>query len=93
MQNRYNRALEYYLLEAQKDTITGHKVTIQVKWIPLIAGSIKLNIDGVVKESLGVGDTGGVFRDHNNSWMGGFSHRVAWTTPVMAEIQALLKVL
>lgn len=86
----YEKAVEYQMLAQHKEKRQAQS-NIQVKWTLPNPGYIKLNVDGAVKENPEQGGIGGVFRDHNGQWIGGFSCKIQWTNPLLGELQALHK--
>ncbi|PKI70142.1 hypothetical protein CRG98_009474 [Punica granatum] len=68
------------------DTLmTRTKVWKSVGWIKPDYGWVKLDTDGAAKDNLGRGAAGGLLRDANGSWLGGFVHNVWITTSLPAE--------
>lgn len=66
------------------------KVAISISWTPPPINVIRLNVDGAVLANPGRGGVGGVFRDSNGSWVLGFMKACAHTTPLQAELLAIL---
>lgn len=67
-----------------------HKI-IHIKWEPPNNGTIKLNIDGAVKNNPGKGGLGGVFRDCEGQWLLGFCGAIPLASPLEAELTTLYK--
>lgn len=89
----YEKVVEFLLLASQREQNNIPKTIIHVKWNLLAEGHYKLNLDGALKDSHGLGGLGGIFRNHNGEWVGGFSCKVHWTNPLLEELQALHKAL
>lgn len=47
--------------------------TVQLKWHSPQAGRVKTNVDGRYKSGEGKTTAGGLLRDSNGDWLGGFS--------------------
>ncbi|KAL4627094.1 hypothetical protein ACB092_05G142800 [Castanea dentata] len=66
--------------------LTGKQMgNIQVKWNKSSEGWFKLNTDGASLGNAGRVGGGGVIRDHEGTWIRGFSRKIGHTTSVMAE--------
>ncbi|GKV33503.1 hypothetical protein SLEP1_g42009 [Rubroshorea leprosula] len=83
-----NRVQEF--LKYNSPDITPRKKTvIHIGWSPPPLGFLKLNIDGSAQGNPGMAGAGGIFRDHNGSWIYGYSRRVGFTTSLVAELWAI----
>lgn len=51
----------------------------------------KLNIDGAVPGDIGRGGIGGIVPNHKGQWILGFAQGIYYTTPIEAELRALLR--
>jgi ribonuclease HI len=65
------------------------RVQTQVKWKPPDLGWAKLNTDGASLGNPGIAGGGGLIRDSDGSWVGGFARAIGYTTSVQAELRAL----
>ena len=54
-----------------------------------MAGTLKLNVDGCAKGNPGKGGYGGILRDHDENWMGGFKGRLPFCSSLVAELTSL----
>ncbi|GKV21679.1 hypothetical protein SLEP1_g31635 [Rubroshorea leprosula] len=59
------------------------------KWSKPLSPFIKLNTDGSVLGNPGGAASGGLFRDHNGSWILGFARKIGITSSLAAELWAL----
>ncbi|KAF1893554.1 hypothetical protein Lal_00002044 [Lupinus albus] len=60
-----------------------------VQWPCPRSGQVKINVDeSCIHGSNSIGG-GGVFRDHNGSWLIGFSTNFGRSTPILAELLAI----
>lgn len=59
------------------------------QWLPPPHGFFKLNTDGGAKGNPGIAVGGGLIRDHNGSFIKGFSHQIGITSSLVAEFVAL----
>ncbi|GLT63048.1 hypothetical protein SLA2020_356420 [Shorea laevis] len=59
------------------------------KWSKPLSPFIKLNTDGSVLGNPGGAASGGLFRDHNGSWIIGFARKIGITNSLAAELWAL----
>lgn len=60
-----------------------------VLWRKPSTGEIKLNTDGNRVASIARAGFGGVFRDDNGVWMGGFSGNPGAASVLLAELQGI----
>ena len=67
------------------------KTTKKDSWIPPDFNSLKFNVDGSARDSLGLAGIGGVLRDFKGKVLCTFSSYVGLQIPVTAEITAVLK--
>ncbi|KAJ1413531.1 Ribonuclease H-like superfamily [Sesbania bispinosa] len=56
-------------------------------------GWIKFNVDGSVKLDSKKAGCGGVMRDHNGNWLGGFSCNIGFSGVFMAELRGIISAL
>ena len=68
----------------------GFSLTTWVGWSPPPYGWVHLNTDGCAKDKEKMAGGGGVLRDHDGHWLGGFSVRLGFCTAVEAEFMALI---
>ncbi|MCI43339.1 RNA-directed DNA polymerase (Reverse transcriptase), partial [Trifolium medium] len=61
-----------------------------IGWNPPTNGRVKLNTGGACKEGITAG-CGGVVRDSNGRWCGGFAKYVGNCSPFVAEIWGVLE--
>lgn len=60
-----------------------HETTVFLRWIKPNMGCFKLNVDGAKDRSNKIG-AGGVLRDHNGSWINGFTTSLDCGTVIQA---------
>ncbi|KAH0706408.1 hypothetical protein KY285_010910 [Solanum tuberosum] len=77
--------MEYHLMLVQKEMLKRHQTIIKVRWEPPDREFYKLNIDGAVKNTPGLGGLGGVFRDYAVHWVLSFIECIPNTNPAMAK--------
>jgi exonuclease III len=65
------------------------RVPSPIKWKPPDIGWAKLNTDGASLGNPGIAGGGGIIRDSNGGWVGGFARAIGVTTSVQAELRAL----
>jgi ribonuclease HI len=65
------------------------RVPTPIKWKPPDLGWAKLNTDGASLGNPGIAGGGGLIRDSNGGWVGGFARAIGVTTSVQAELRAL----
>uniref|UniRef100_A0A2N9FE83 CCHC-type domain-containing protein n=1 Tax=Fagus sylvatica TaxID=28930 RepID=A0A2N9FE83_FAGSY len=65
------------------------RVPTPIKWKPPDLGWAKLNTDGASLGNPGIAGGGGLIRDSNGDWVGGFARAIGVTTSVQAELRAL----
>ena len=65
------------------------RVPTPIKWKPPDLGWAKLNTDGASLGNPGIAGGGGLIRDTNGNWVGGFARTIGVTTSVQAELRAL----
>lgn len=81
------QATEFYALSMAPDK--EKKRQVLVGWSPPPGGFFKLNTDGSVSKNPGRAGVGGLIRDHNGRWIGGFGRPLGITNSLMAEAWAL----
>ncbi|KAF7814783.1 putative reverse transcriptase [Senna tora] len=64
-----------------------------IRWHPPDVGWLKFNVDGAVKESVGVASCGGVARDSTGAFVAGFIRKLSWCDIIGAELWAVLSAL
>lgn len=69
----YGKVIEFTHVITHSRGETTPAQHLSVKWEPYDKGKYKLNVDGAVAGSLGLGGIGGVLRDHNGKWVLGFT--------------------
>ncbi len=65
------------------------RVPTPIKWKPPDLGWVKLNTDGASLGNPGIAGGGGLIRDSNGGWVGGFARAIGVTTSVQTELRAL----
>ncbi|WCJ39427.1 Polynucleotidyl transferase ribonuclease H-like superfamily protein [Euphorbia peplus] len=60
--------------------------TIWIAWKPPELGWVKLNTDGACKGNPGFASAGGLIRDCNGKWCGGFGVNIGFCTSSLAEL-------
>ena len=83
-----HRALEYFHC-AGKPLGMKCKIVKQVRWEKPCTGWLKLNTDGASMGNTGLAGGGGLLRDKNGSWVGGFARKIGTTSSFTAELWAL----
>ncbi|KAJ1412156.1 Ribonuclease H domain [Sesbania bispinosa] len=68
----------------------GRRVEKLVRWCFPDVGWIKINVDGSVKSTSNHVGCGGVLRDHNGIWLGGFSFNIGSSSVLMAERRGII---
>lgn len=63
---------------------------VQVQWHPPLSPWIKCNSDGAARGSPGLAAAGGIFRDCNGVFLGGFANFVGITMAFHAELHAAM---
>jgi hypothetical protein len=58
------------------------RVPIPIKWKPSDLGWAKLNTDGASLGNPGIAGGGGLIRDSDGSWVGGFAQAIGYTISV-----------
>ena len=61
----------------------------QIRWEKPDSGWVKLNIDGLASNLLNAAGCGGLIRDDQGNWLGGFSRHIGHTNNFIAEVWAL----
>ncbi|KAE8719485.1 hypothetical protein F3Y22_tig00109957pilonHSYRG00251 [Hibiscus syriacus] len=79
----------YYYESMTISTTTKLITPTQVHWNAPDPSWICLNVDGLVSSATGFGSIGGVFRDHEGSWILGFNKSIGITSPLQAELWAI----
>ncbi|CAL1397426.1 unnamed protein product [Linum trigynum] len=69
----------------------GHRIETLIGWKKPPAGWHKMNTDGAARNNPGLATTGGVLRDHNGDWLGGFCSKLGTGTPLLAELWGVLQ--
>uniref|UniRef100_A0A2N9HXU9 CCHC-type domain-containing protein n=1 Tax=Fagus sylvatica TaxID=28930 RepID=A0A2N9HXU9_FAGSY len=64
-------------------------ISTPIKWVVPPLGWFKLNTDGSSLGNPGLAGGGGIIRNHEGDWVGGFSRAIGITTSVQAELRAL----
>ena len=65
-----------------KDSHVKLRVPTPIKWKPLDSGWAKLNTDGASLGNPGIAGGGGLIRDSDGGWVGGFARAIGYTTSV-----------
>lgn len=79
----YGIAVKYATMN--KKNTTAHHLVIHVKWIYPLEGMIKINTDGAVRNTPGLGGLGGIFGDHHGRWLLGYYSSIAHINPLEAD--------
>jgi hypothetical protein len=58
----------------------------EIMWQPPLTNWIKCNIDGVIKDNLGIASFGGIFKDHDASLLYCFAEPLGMTSSFHAEL-------
>ncbi|MCH84446.1 putative non-LTR retroelement reverse transcriptase [Trifolium medium] len=66
------------------------RVTSMIGWIPSVEGRVKLNMDEACKDGHPAG-CGGVIKDSNGQWCGGFAKHIGSCSAIVAELWVFLK--
>ncbi|XP_016581818.1 uncharacterized protein LOC107879257 [Capsicum annuum] len=83
-----------YMYISKNDPSFGRiYVKVPVKWDPPRLGAFKLNTDGACGGVSGKSVLRGVIRDHEGNWVMCYYSAAPCTTPLHAELLALIKVL
>nr|XP_016450800.1 PREDICTED: uncharacterized protein LOC107775563 [Nicotiana tabacum] len=81
-------AVEYCHVAARQNPLP-EKVTLNLKWQPPKAGTLKLNIDGVAYATTRQGGIGSVFRNNSGDWVMSYMKCLSNTIGITSEFQAL----
>ena len=81
-------ALEYFYCVG-KPLGMKRKIVKQVRWEKPCTDWLKLNTDGAYMGNTGLAGGGGLLRDKNGSWVGGFARKIGTTSSFTAELWAL----
>ncbi|KAF7830619.1 Trimethylguanosine synthase [Senna tora] len=81
-------AAEFFHLNPQHSSLLNSN-NIQIKWHPPIANWWKLNTDGACSGNPGPFAIGGIIRDHNGSFISGYSSYIGFGTALKAELWAI----
>lgn len=73
-----------------RTTDEDHNIRACMEWKPAFRNTIKLYIDGSSNSNMAVG-RGGVIRDHEAEWKGGFSKFVGRGSALLAEFLGLFE--
>jgi len=65
------------------------KVEIDVLWKKQEVGWIRLNTDGASRRNIAAG-SGGLFRNHDGKWLGGYSRNLGQCSAYIAELWGIL---
>ncbi|KAG7577326.1 Ribonuclease H-like superfamily [Arabidopsis thaliana x Arabidopsis arenosa] len=65
---------------------TATRVERQIAWVPPREGWLKLNTDGASRGNPGRAAAGGVLRDSNGTWCGGFAVNIGLCSAPLAEL-------
>ena len=69
--------------------MSKHKIMKQIKWEKPVNGWRKLNVDGASLVNTGKAGGGGLLRDEEGNWLGGFARRIGSTNSFTVELWAL----
>ena len=83
-----HRALEYFHCVG-KPLGMKRKIVKQVRWEKPCTGWLKLNTDGASMGNMGLAGGGGLLRDENGSWVGGFARKIGVASSFTIELWAL----
>ncbi|CAL1353808.1 unnamed protein product [Linum trigynum] len=67
------------------------RVEAMIGWTSPPIGWYKLNTDGAAQSNPGIITAGGVLRDHNGDWVGGFCSKIGTGTALLAELWGILQ--
>lgn len=65
---------------------TGQRVELMIGWKPPRVGWMKLNTDGASQGNLGLASAGGMLRDGDGEWCGGFALDIGRYSAPLAEL-------
>ena len=82
------KAVEYTHC-AGKPLMSKHRIIKQIRWEKLSNGLRKLNVDGVSMGKPCQAGGGGLLRDENGNWIGGFARRIGIANSFIVELWAL----
>jgi ribonuclease HI len=86
-----NYISEYYQARMMSSVVIKlPRVTSMIGWKPPVEGRLKLNTDGACKDGHMAG-CGGIIRDSNGRWCGGFAKHVGSCSAFMAELWGVLE--
>ncbi|CAA0836031.1 Polynucleotidyl transferase- ribonuclease H-like superfamily protein [Striga hermonthica] len=88
----YIDGLSTSLAAAQKLGGTGHlRVPRWIRWMRPPPDWVKLNSDGSYNGVSGLGYAGGLLRDENGNWLGGFTLNIGYCSIMAAELWGLFR--
>ena len=65
------------------------RISAQINWLRPERGWVKLNTDGAANTDLGRAGGGGILRDCEGNWVGGFARFLGNWSSLLAELWAL----
>ncbi|CAL1380493.1 unnamed protein product [Linum trigynum] len=72
-----------------RGNLAPNRVLTDIGWQPPPAGWTKVNVDGAAGGSQGLAGAGGVIRDSNSCWQGGFVSNLGSCSATLAELWAI----
>ena len=84
-----HRALEYFHSVGKLLGIKC-KIVKQVRWEKPCSGWLKLNTDGASMGNPGLAGGGGLLRDEDGSWIGGFARKIGISSSFTTELWAII---
>lgn len=88
MQHSKIKAAEFFFLACNSPS-TSSTGTILVQWLPPPINSLKLNIDASHNNESYLFVVGGLLRNHNGLWLGGFSSFIGAGSALLVELWAI----
>lgn len=71
----------------------GINFTAHIKWNPPPNGWVCINSDGFIDFTSSLATCGGLCRDHNVNWLGGFAKKIGISSPFVAELWGVFEAL
>ena len=89
------KSLEFTAIVSE-NSLKPPRIPMPIKWLKPALGGVKLNTNGAANSSLGRvgvcvlgGGGGGLLRDSEGNWLGGFAHSMGSCSSLLVELWAL----
>nr|ABW81175.1 non-LTR retrotransposon transposase [Arabidopsis cebennensis] len=85
VRDRASEVIQAHLVEGNSGKIRG-RIERMVSWVKPAEGWLKLNTDGASKGNPGLATAGGILRQQDGSWIGGFAVNIGICSAPLAEL-------